>query len=100
MDKKVLEFGRHYERLRVPNKSANTTWTQTDEARMLRATAVACMVRSGIDLGTTSDDRNVRIVRLLKELGYLSPTTAAIDVNVQRILDDAAVVESIWNAAT
>jgi hypothetical protein len=40
-------------------------------------------------------------VKLLKDLGYLSPTTACIDVNVQRIIDDAnALIADGWIATT
>jgi hypothetical protein len=95
----VLDFCRHYAARRDSNKSANVSWTQSDEARTLRALAVACM--TSLRLESRSIERDRRIVKLLKDLGYLSPTTACIDVNVQRIIDDAnALIADGWIATT
>jgi hypothetical protein len=87
------------------DQSANTSWTQTRQARRARAIAVSCMPkrwldtfdaetlgskRFGLALCNEQQQQAWRdIVDTLKAVGLLSPTTGAVDVDVPRMVREA-----------
>lgn len=89
------------------NRSENTAWTQTIAARNKRAMAVSCMPqvllqpfpdgtkRLGFSTATKSQQKAWRdIVSMLQQLGLLSPSTAAVDVDVPRIVLEAEQINA------
>jgi hypothetical protein len=92
---------RHYPRLRASDRPANTSWTQQEEARRLRAAAVLCMPdvlrdwpsdSTLMKRGERSDVEerlSKHVVKVLKSLGLISPGTAWSDVDVARMVREA-----------
>jgi hypothetical protein len=93
----------HYQArpLRLVNRSANTAWTQSPDARLQRAIAVWCMPRLRERYASTNPEEqrsaHMAIVRLLKGLGLLSPDPYWADVSVNRIIADGEAWQAELN---
>ena len=77
----------------VSNRSANTIWGQSCEARHERAMVVAAMPdvleRWSLSHGAERDALKSEIGCVLRGLRLLSPYTAIVDVRIDRIVNDA-----------